>query len=92
MIEQLSSKQNLLSEADANDALLSVNATLNVLADYVHIRAHHKSETLYASDDDLADALFTAAEQLSRVHASLAEAGRIRALRTVSADQREGVQ
>lgn len=59
--------------ADLSSGLHSLAAMVAVTSDYLHIRAHAPAEQVYASDEDVADALFSISD-LMRVLAAAMDA------------------
>lgn len=68
-------KRVLMAENDALTALGSIGSMLNVVADYLYIRAQHSKDSLYATDLDVADAVYSLSDLLSVQQSALIEAG-----------------
>ena len=66
------------AEDDALVALSSVGTLLNVVADYIHIRANHPHDALYATDEHLAEAVYTLSDLSACIHSTLIEASNAR--------------
>lgn len=62
------------AEEDALTALSSIGSMFNVVAAYLYIRAQHPKDGLYASDYDVADAVYSLSDLTACVHSSLNEA------------------
>lgn len=59
---------------DAIAALGCVCSMLNVLADYAYLRAQHPADSLYADDNDLAQAAYSISDLTACARAALIEA------------------
>lgn len=66
------------AEDDALTALLSVGSMLNVVADYVYLRAQHPKDALYATELDVADAVYSISDLSTCIHSALMEASNAR--------------
>ena len=71
-------KRKAMAENDALTALGSIGSMLNVVADYLYIRAQHPKDSLYATDGDVADAVYSLSDLLSVQQSALIEAGNAR--------------
>lgn len=63
-----------LAENDARTALSGVVSTLHVVAGYLDLRALHPSENLYASDHDVAKAVYSLSDIAACLNTTLNEA------------------
>ena len=71
-------KRVALAECDAFTALQSIGSMLNVVADYIYLRAQHPKDSLYATDFNVADAVYSLSDLLSVQQTALIEAGNAR--------------
>ena len=71
-------KRVALAECDAFTALQSIGSMLNVLADYIYLRAQHPKDSLYATDFNVADAVYSLSDLLSAQQTALIKAGNAR--------------
>lgn len=71
-------KRVALAEGDALTALQSIGSMLNVVADYLYLRAQHPKDSLYATDFNVADAVYSLSDLLSVQQTALIEAGNAR--------------
>lgn len=67
-------KRVALAECDAFTALQSIGSMLNVVADYLYLRAQNPNGVLYATEAEIADAVHSLSDLTSCVHSSLNEA------------------
>ena len=70
-------KRVALAEGDAFTALQSIGSMLNVVADYLYLRAQNPEGVLYATESEIADAVYSLSDLTACVHSSL-EAGSVR--------------
>lgn len=66
------------ADGDALTALQSIGSMLNVVADYIYLRAQHPKDSLYATDFNVADAIYSLSDLLSVQQTALIEAGNAR--------------
>ena len=64
-------KRVALAECDAFTALQSIGSMLNVVADYLYLRAQNPNGVLYATEAEIADAVYSLSDLTSCVHSSL---------------------
>lgn len=62
------------ADGDALTALQSIGSMLNVVADYLYLRAQNPNGVLYATEAEIADAVHSLSDLTSCVHSSLNEA------------------
>lgn len=62
------------AEGDAFTALQSIGSMLNVVADYLYLRAQNPNGVLYATEAEIADAVSSLSDLTACVHLSLNEA------------------
>lgn len=67
-------KRVALAEGDAFTALQSIGSMLNVVADYLYLRAQNPEGVLYATEAEIADAVYSLSDLTACVHSSLNEA------------------
>ena len=67
-------KRVALAECDAFTALQSIGSMLNVVADYLYLRAQNPNGVLYATEAEIADAVYSLSDLTACVHSSLNEA------------------
>lgn len=67
-------KRVALAEGDAFAALQSIGSMLNVVADYLYLRAQNPEGVLYATEAEIADAVYSLSYLTACVHSSLNEA------------------
>lgn len=67
-------KRVALAEGDAFTALQSIGSMLNVVADYLYLRAQNPEGVLYATEAEIADAEYSLSDLTACVHSSLNEA------------------
>lgn len=79
------------AECDAFTALQSIGSMLNVVADYIYLRAQHHKDSLYATDLDVACAVYSISDVSTCIHTALMEASDARfELRANSEKSKEG--
>lgn len=84
-------KRVVLAECDAFTALQSIGSMLNVVADYIYLRAQHHKDSLYATDLDVACAVYSISDVSTCIHTALMEASDARfELRANSEKSKEG--
>lgn len=84
-------KRVALAECDAFTALQSIGSMLNVVADYIYLRAQHHKDSLYATDLDVACAVYSISDVSTCIHTALMEASDARfELRANSEKSKEG--
>ena len=66
------------AEDDIMSALLAIPAMLNVVADCVYLRAQHPKDSLYATELDVADAVYSISDISTCIHSALMEASNAR--------------
>ena len=66
-------KRVALAERDAMTALLSIGSMLNVVADYLYLRAQNPNGVL-STEAEIADAVYSLSDLTACVHSSLNEA------------------
>ena len=66
------------AECDAFTALQSIGSMLNVVADYIYLRAQNPNGVLYATEAEIADAVYSLSDLLSVQQTALIEAGNAR--------------
>ena len=71
-------KRVALAEGEAFTALQSIGSMLNVVADYLYLRAQNPKDSLYATDFNVADAVYSLSDLLSVQQTALIEAGNAR--------------
>lgn len=71
-------KRVALAEGDALTALQSIGSMLNVVADYIYLRAQHPKDSLYDTNFNVADAVYSLSDLLSVQQTALIEAGNAR--------------
>lgn len=71
-------KRKAMAENDALTALGSIGSMLNVVADYLYIRAQHPKDSLYATDFNVADAVYSLSDLLSVQQTALIESSNAR--------------
>lgn len=81
---------------DAITAVGCVGSMLNVVADYIYLRAQHPKDSLYATDFNVADAVYSLSDLLSVQQTALIEAGnarfelRVNPEKTIESTSKEG--
>lgn len=79
------------AEDDALTTLLCVGAMLNVVADYIYLRAQHHKDSRYATDLDVASAVYSISDVSTCIHSALMAASDARfELRANSEKSKEG--
>ena len=71
-------EQKINAENDTITALGCIGSMLNVVADYINIRANHPHDALYANDLELAETVYSLSDLLSVQRTALIEAGNAR--------------
>ena len=71
-------KRKAMAEDDALTALGCVGSMLNVVADYIYLRAQHPKDSLYATDLNVADTVYSLSDLLSVQQSALIEASNAR--------------
>ena len=89
-------KRKAMVENDALTALGCVGSMLNVVADYIYLRAQHPKDSLYATDFNVADTVYSLSDLLSVQQSALIEASnahfelRVNPEKTTKSTSKEG--
>ena len=71
-------EQKINAENDTITALGCIGSMLNVLADYIYLRAQHPKDSLYATEFNVAETVYSLSDLLSVQQTALIEAGNAR--------------